>query len=170
MNLTPNNWTALREHYSRLTPQIMAEKVNEWATDAYAWEGMVHMTPIESWLWQDIRECDCVLYPQYPVGRVFLDFANPKAKVGIECDGAAYHQDKAKDAARDKLLQDMGWTIYRISGSDCWTDSDSETGRMGRAGVFMRQIAVRHGLARCGFGDTLAEMLARHSEELETAC
>lgn len=162
MNLPPNNWAALREHYTWLTPKIMAQEVNEWATDAYAWNGMVHMTPIEYWLWHDIRECDCVLYPQYPVGKFFLDFANPKAKVGIECDGAAYHQDKAKDAARDKVLEDMCWTIYRISGSDCRTESDFENGRMSRAGVFMRRIAVRHGLSRGGFEEVLVEMLARH--------
>jgi very-short-patch-repair endonuclease len=162
MNLPPNNWSALREHYAWLTPKIMAEAVNEWATDPYAWNGMVHMTPIEYWLWHDIRECDCVLYPQYPVGRVFLDFANPKAKVGIECDGAAYHQDKAKDAARDAELAAMGWSIYRITGSDCRTESDFENGRMSRAGVFMRRIAVHHGLSRGGFEVVLAEMLARH--------
>lgn len=162
MNLLPNNWTAIREHYEWLTPKILAQDRNEWATDTYAWNGMVNLTPIEYWLWADIRECDCVFYPQYPVGRVFLDFANPKAKVGIECDGAEFHKNKQKDAARDQILTDLGWTIYRISGSDCRTESDFENGRMSRAGVFMRRIAIEHGLARNGFEKTLRAMLERH--------
>lgn len=35
------------------------------------------MTPIERWLWADIRHADAVFYPQYPVGNFFVDFANP---------------------------------------------------------------------------------------------
>lgn len=157
-----NNWKALREHYAYFYKEIMAEAHNEWAIDPYAWHGMLHLTPIETWFWADIRECDCVFYPQYPVGRYFIDFANPKAKVGIECDGAEYHKDKAKDAARDAELSALGWTIYRISGSDCRTESDFYNGRLGKAGVFMRRIAVKHDLARNGFGEVLVEMLARY--------
>ena len=144
-----NNWDDIRAHYAHFTPQIMDGRPDEWALDAYAWDnGMIQMTPIEAWLWADIREFGCIFYPQYPVGRVFLDFANPKAKVGIECDGAAYHQDKAKDAARDKVLTDLGWTIYRISGADCRTDFDPETREPGRAGQFMQRIAASHRVTR----------------------
>ena len=149
MNMQSNNWAEIRAHYARFTPQIMAERSDEWATDAYAWDnGMISMTPIEAWLWAGIRESGCIFYPQYPVGRVFLDFANPKAKVGIECDGAAYHQDKAKDAARDKVLSAMGWKIYRITGSDCCTDFDPETRQPGRAGMFLQCIADNHLVTR----------------------
>lgn len=144
-----NNWNAIRSHYGHFTPQILAERSDEWAIDAYAWDnGMIQLTPIEVWLWADIRESGCIFYPQYPVGRVVLDFANPKAKVGIECDGAAYHKDKAKDAARDADLAAQGWKIYRITGSDCRTDFDPETRAPGRAGVFIQGIAASHRVQR----------------------
>jgi len=151
MNLAQNNWSAIRAFYKSITPLILAEKPNEWATDAYFWdEGkkMISFTPIEQWLWHDIRACDAVFYPQYPVMNFFLDFANPVAKVAIECDGKAYHQDKAKDAARDKRLTDAGWTVYRITGSDCRKDSDEETGASSTPYRFIERICERHGISR----------------------
>lgn len=36
--------------------------------------------------------------------RYILDFWLPKYGLNIECDGATYHLDKAKDEARDKWL------------------------------------------------------------------
>ncbi|MBB1599505.1 endonuclease domain-containing protein [Variovorax sp. UMC13] len=149
-----NNWNALREHYARFTPEILAEARNEWAIDAYAWDDgdpkMMHMTPIEAWLWADIRDANAIFYPQYPVGRVFVDFANPKAKVAIECDGAAFHLDKAKDAARDAKLAEMGWRVYRAPGWLCATEYDRDTGTPSKAGQFVREIVERHRLARVG--------------------
>ncbi|MDP9991994.1 hypothetical protein J2W28_001022 [Variovorax boronicumulans] len=148
-----NDWNALRVHYARFTPLILAEARNEWAIDPYAWDegkGMMFMTPIERWLWSDIRDANAVFYPQYPVGRVFVDFANPKAKVVIECDGAAFHTDKAKDAARDAVLAADGWTVYRAPGWLCATEYDRDTGAPSEAGAFVRAIVERHGLARCG--------------------
>lgn len=150
MNFIPNNWSAIRSHYSEITPLIMKSPVNEWATDPYAWDGakMINLTPIETWLWSDIRACDAVLYPQYPVLSFFVDFANPKAKVAIECDGSAYHQDKAKDAARDKKLADAGWTVYRISGSDCRKECDEITGALSIPHLFIQRICDIHGISR----------------------
>lgn len=149
-----NDWNRIRAHYARITPLILAERKNEWAVDAYDWDegkGMIHLTPIESWLWADIRNANAVFYPQYPVGRFFVDFANPKAKVAIECDGAAYHLDKAKDEARDELLGRMGWVVYRAPGWLCRTEFNPETGEPGKAAQFVNRIVHHHGLARdCG--------------------
>lgn len=75
-------------------------------------------TPIEREAWQDIRAFGMLLCPQYPVGRYFIDFADPQLKIGIECDGADWH-DPDKDQARDRELLALGWQIFRVSGSDC---------------------------------------------------
>ena len=142
-----NNFDAIKQFYNLFTPQIMAEKQNEWGIDAYAWDtGLIRMTMIESWLWHDIRAVDAVFYPQYPVAGFFVDFANPRAKVAIECDGAEFHQDKAKDAARDKKLIDAGWSVYRITGKDCRDGVGSDSGSVARA--FITKIANNHGLRR----------------------
>lgn len=149
MNLPTNDWKRVREHYKTMTPRILAGVSNEWATDAYAWENAgIRMTPIESWLWADIREANVVMYPQYPVGGVFVDFGNPMAKVAIECDGRDYHQDKAKDKARDDRLAAMGWTVYRLTGSECRQDFNEETMTSGAARKLVDFIARNHRVQR----------------------
>jgi hypothetical protein len=149
MHILPNDWDRIRVHYANWHDDIMRAGSNEWGAPAYAWdEGFLHFTPIETWLWEHIRACDAVLYPQYPVDRFFVDFANPVAKVAVECDGAAYHTDKSKDAARDARLQALGWHVYRITGSDCAHENDRETGAPGRAHQFIHNICEQHGISR----------------------
>lgn len=144
-----HNWQLIFEYYEMMNPLILAEKKNEWGIDAYAWDtGLITMTPIERWLWSDIRAVDLVVYPQYPVAGVFVDFANPKAKVAIECDGEAYHRDKEKDAARDSILRAHGWTVYRISGKDCRDGVGMEDEWNSKARKFINQIAAMHNIKR----------------------
>ena len=100
-------WRSLRRFYEMASDQISAAGRCEWGIDPYEVDWVSIFTPIESALWHDIRAAGAVLYPQYPVGRYFVDFANPVAMVAVECDGAAWHQDKAKDAKRDAELADM---------------------------------------------------------------
>lgn len=147
-----NDWNALRAHYERAKPLILSHEPNEWALDPYAWDGIgaMQMTPIEQWLWSDIREVGAVFYPQWPAAGVFLDFANPAAKVAIECDGRDYHLDRAKDAARDAKLAALGWSVFRISGADCRTDFDEEARQEGRSLRFVRSIASQYRLLRGG--------------------
>lgn len=149
MNFPVNDWRRIRAHYADRFAEIMASPVNEWAHGAYDWDdGMLFMTPIENWLWADIRACDAVLYPQFPIFNFFVDYANPRAKVVIECDGEAYHQDKAKDAARDKRLTDAGWSVYRIIGKHCRMECHPETGAPSIPHLFIQRICDRHGISR----------------------
>lgn len=114
MNLQTNDWQTVKAFYDFYNPKIMRGVQNEWVIDPYAWDmGAIRMTPIESWFWQDIRQANAVLYPQYPVAGCFLDFANPVAKVGIECDGHAYHLDKEKDRQRDASDVEIPESINR---------------------------------------------------------
>lgn len=122
-----NDWNRIREHYRIRREKILAQPSYRWGIDPYAWMSAgITMTPIENGVWHDIRCEGMVLYPQYPVGRFFVDYANPVARVAVECDGAAYHQDKEKDARRDRELSQMGWTVYRISGRDCLITYDEK--------------------------------------------
>lgn len=152
-----NTWDAIDWLYAEHRDAILAGPANEWAMDPCDWTPIIQMTPIERCIWGDIREANAVFYPQWPVGGVYVDFANPAAKVAIECDGAAYHTDKAKDAARDEKLAALGWVVYRITGRDCHAECDEETGAQGYARRFVEAIASYHGLKRqagkaLGFG------------------
>lgn len=147
--LGQNDWNRIVAHYAHYAPIILARRRDEWAVDPYCRDnGMVSMTPIEALLWGDLREANAIVYPKYPVGRYFVDFANPVVKVAIECDGKAFHQDWRKDAARQDAIEDMGWSVYRIAGRNCHTDFDEETMKPGFAQEFVRDIVGRHRIAR----------------------
>ncbi len=149
MTINTHNWQLIREFYKMVEPRIMAEKSSEWGIDPYAWDtGLIRMTPIESLLWSDIRDVGLVVYPQYPVAGFFVDFANPKAKVAIECDGEAYHRDKSKDAVRDAKLAALGWAVYRITGKDCRDGVGLEHGEGTKARELIKRIANNHNIKR----------------------
>lgn len=146
-----NQQQKIRAFYKHIDFLIRKAGRNEWADDdAYLWEyvGGIVLTPIERWLWSDIRQVDAVLYPQYPVGPFFVDFGNPLARVAIECDGQAFHTDHDKDAAREKRIGELGWTVYRISGSDCRKNFDEETMTPSPAYQLVRYVAELHDIRR----------------------
>lgn len=80
-------------------------------------------THIEVDAWNAIRRLGLPFYPQYPVGRRFVDFGDPVTGLAIECDGAAWH-DKVRDAERDAELADLGWTVKRFTGRQCVLPED----------------------------------------------
>lgn len=107
---TPARWQIIRDAYALMLPKIMEGRVNPYFLE---WD----FTPIERLAWMDIRGGGIPMYPQFPVGRVFIDFADPVLKIGVELDGAAYHQHE-KDLARDTELAKRGWKIFRVKGRD----------------------------------------------------
>lgn len=77
------------------------------------------LTPIERRVWSDIRDHRLPLFPQFPVGKYFVDFGNPEHCIAVECDGYQWHQDKEKDQRRDAELARLGWRVVRIPGWMC---------------------------------------------------
>lgn len=170
--IMPNDWNRIRAFYREAEPDILAAGSWEWGIDAYLWDnGMLEMTPIEAWLWHDIRNNNAVLYPQYPVGPFFVDFGNPVAKVAVECDGAEFHKDYRKDERRDAHLRELGWSVYRAPGWLCRTDSDPETGEPGKAHRFIEHICQVHKISRndrpAPSGDEWMPMAESVSRELQ---
>ena len=146
-----NNWNAIKRHYAELSDRIKATPRNEWACDPYSWDAgknMIFMTPIELNFWSDCRQADLILYPQYPACGYFLDFANPVSKVGIECDGRAFHMDKDREAKREGVLVRNGWKIYRIEGWQCNQEWDEETCRPPFGREMADFIGAFHGIKR----------------------
>ncbi len=49
------------------------------------------------------------------------------SRLGIECDGAKWHPPEKwwEDQVRQRQLERVGWTIYRIWGIDFYRDSDT---------------------------------------------
>lgn len=142
----------IRSHYERLSPKRWTRDI--WDIDPYAWDypaSGIQFSPIEEALWSDIRHEGAVLYPQFPVGRFFVDFGNPAAKVAIECDGAKWHTDKQHDRQRQNVLEDAGWAVYRLSGRQClqldreWLDEDGHWKLEANAGAqLIRRVCQEH--------------------------
>jgi len=45
---------------------------------------------------------------------------------GVECDGATYHRSavaRDRDKTRQQVLENLGWTIFRVWSTDWWYDS-----------------------------------------------
>lgn len=113
---------AIKRHYRQYASEFKNGRSDEWCIPAYAWKNPssgIRLSPIEEFMWEEIRLRNAIFYPQWPADRFFIDFANPHAMVGIECDGEAFHRDVTKDRIRQEELEGLGWTIYRIKGWAC---------------------------------------------------
>lgn len=68
------------------------------------------------------------VFTQVEVGsyRIDLVIEGGQERLGIECDGDKYHTPDRwlQDSLRQKQLERMGWTIYRIWGSDFYNRRD----------------------------------------------
>lgn len=115
---------AIRGFYAQVLPEWLAdyEATGRMAHDPYLMDWQ--FTPIEANVWADIRYLGLPFYPQLPVLNYFLDFGNPFLKIGIECDGKAWH-NKDLDRARDARLAADGWMIFRLEGHECKREVDT---------------------------------------------
>ncbi len=50
--------------------------------------------------------------------RLDLAIDQSEIRLDIECDGAAFHTDKDRDAVRDRRIEAEGWTVIRFSGRE----------------------------------------------------
>ncbi|MGH2656737.1 MAG: AAA domain-containing protein [Actinomycetota bacterium] len=75
-------------------------------------------SPIERRLYEALKEAGIESHPGYRANGFRLDLAiiDDSTKLDIECDGAAFHQERRRDAIRDARLQEAGWSILRFSG------------------------------------------------------
>ena len=113
-----------------LRPIPLAKDLGTPITRALFDARLVAESPIESRMidalygFRDRLEKSGVLvYGQYKVCgfRVDLMFKiRGKVKLVVECDGAAYHKDKGKDAWRDAQLKHWAIEVMRFTGTDIW--------------------------------------------------
>lgn len=70
----------------------------------------------------------------YRIDLGILDSTNRgRYLLGVECDGATYHRAataRDRDKLRQHILEDLGWTLYRIWSTDWWHDCEAETKKL----------------------------------------
>lgn len=116
----PERFAKIRSSYASYQRGVDAGLFDWMRGDPYAiadWAAI--FTPIEMDAWCEIRCAGIPMWPQFPVGKFFVDFGNPVAKVALECDGKDFH-DPVKDAERDRILNGLGWRVIRASGLRCY--------------------------------------------------
>ncbi len=88
-------------------------------------------SPFEAAVARELRMRNWQVHPQVGVSayRIDLGVVHPDAPgrylAGIECDGAMYHSSafaRERDKIRQSVLEDLGWTIFRIWSMDWWTN------------------------------------------------
>lgn len=106
-----------RDYYNRTMSEILYYRSIGTGVCPYGLPFDMYFTPIERIVFGYIRCAGVPLLPEFPVDKYYIDFADPYLKVGIECDGQQWHDPK-KDAKRDEELNELGWTIYRLTGAE----------------------------------------------------
>lgn len=61
---------------------------------------------------------------QHPVGSIIPDFYCPAARLAVEVDGSTHWDDdaQARDAARDRWLEQQGVTVLRVPAGRIYRD------------------------------------------------
>lgn len=90
-------------------------------------------SPFEDAVKKALEERGWLVHPQIGVSsfRVDLGIVHPDAPgrylAGVECDGATYHRSataRDRDRLRERVLRNLGWSIYRIWSTDWWIEPD----------------------------------------------
>lgn len=94
--------------------------IGDFATYVARLEASAFDSPLELQLHEALLARGVNAIPGHRVGQYRLDLAvDPNGtKLDIECDGAPFHTNDTRDAARDEELRRFGWTVLRFSGRE----------------------------------------------------
>lgn len=77
-------------------------------------------TPIEEYMLDELFNAKIAFEKQYIIGTKMVDFAFPKQRLVVECNGYKWHKhDKGQiegDIKRDIYLAKKGWRVLHFSG------------------------------------------------------
>jgi very-short-patch-repair endonuclease len=111
----------VREYYEGFEQLIIRSTIKGQWQNTYAFDWASSFSEAEFQAWQVIRLTGrCLMYPQYPVDKYFVDFGNPYYRIALEVDGKEFHLDKEKDKRRDEHLLCLGWKTFRITGAEAF--------------------------------------------------
>jgi very-short-patch-repair endonuclease len=89
-------------------------------------------TPFDSWFEVDVffRIVDrgYRVLPQFPVNTRHIDLVveGMRGRLAVECDGDEVHMDRwEEDQVRQRELERVGWTFWRVRGNDFYRDPDA---------------------------------------------
>ena len=108
-----------------LSPPTMDEAPFDGPVDRYV-EHPRFESLFEQRVFLDIRDRGYALIPQYEAygRRIDIVVVGDGRKLAVECDGATWHgpEQFAMDSARQRDLERVGWTFFRIRDVDYYLD------------------------------------------------
>lgn len=83
-------------------------------------------TRSEEWLWRRLAgsRCGFAFRRQLVIGPFIVDFACTKVRLVVEVDGGYHEGRQRRDAARERALRELGWSVLRIPEARVFADLD----------------------------------------------
>lgn len=83
-----------------------------------------NMTPAEERLWEALKRKSLGFRfkPQRVIRGFIVDFYCPEVWLIVEVDGSSHTGRELKDAARDRIMADLGFVTIRFSNDEVLTD------------------------------------------------
>jgi len=80
----------------------------------------LYKTNIEIIMCEALEKEEIKVVPEYPIrGSYIIDFAIPKLKIAIECDGKKWHpRGNIKDRNKNYWLKKKGWKVLRFTDKE----------------------------------------------------
>ena len=90
-------------------------------------------TASERLLWQELRgqKLGVKFRRQHPIGPLVADFCCPALRLIVEVDGPVHEGQGARDATRQRLLEERGYTVLRLSAAEVETHLPAALERIG---------------------------------------
>ena len=89
----------------------------------------MRLTPTrsEEWLWRRLSgsKTGFAFRRQLVIGEFIVDFACTKVRLVVESDGGYHEGRQRKDAARDRDLHELGWSVFRVADHEVLADLDA---------------------------------------------
>lgn len=118
-----NTLSEIRNIYQEYAFKEIQEKYPA-TIDPYFFDWNKILTDVEKLIWEDIRRLCLPFYPKVPIGRYFVDFADPIKKIGIEVDDMKSNRDVIIDEKRESELHESGWILISIDRDLCFKSKE----------------------------------------------
>ena len=84
-------------------------------------------TRSEEWLWRRLSgaKTGFSFRRQLVIAEFIVDFACTKVRLVVEIDGGYHEGRQRKDAARDRDLNTLGWSVCRVADHEVLADLDA---------------------------------------------
>ena len=84
-------------------------------------------TRSEQWLWRRLcgSKTGFAFRRQLVIGEHIVDFAATLVRLVVEVDGEYHAERTRQDARRDRVLEQLGWSVLRVAEHDVFRDLDA---------------------------------------------